>query len=42
MKCYGFGLAGNIMVGIIGAIVAGWLLPFVGLNSAGGNIAVNH
>ena len=27
----GFGLVGDIMVGIIGSVVAGWLLPRVGL-----------
>jgi uncharacterized membrane protein YeaQ/YmgE (transglycosylase-associated protein family) len=27
----GFGLIGNIILGIIGAIVAGWLLPRVGV-----------
>jgi uncharacterized membrane protein YeaQ/YmgE (transglycosylase-associated protein family) len=26
----GFGLVGNIVVGIIGAIVAGWLFPYLG------------
>ena len=30
---------GNIIVGIIGAIVADWLLPLVGLNICGGIIA---
>ena len=27
MKGYGFGLVGNIIVGIIGTVIAGWLLP---------------
>ncbi len=27
VKGYGFGLLGNIVVGIIGAFIAGWLLP---------------
>ena len=27
MKGYGFGLISNIVVGIIGAVIAGWLLP---------------
>ena len=27
VKGYGFGLIGNIVVGIIGAVIAGWLLP---------------
>jgi Putative neutral zinc metallopeptidase len=30
MKGYGFGPVGNIAAGIIGAIIAGWLLPLVG------------
>jgi len=29
---HGFGLVGNIVVGIVGAFVAGWLLPKLGLN----------
>lgn len=28
----GFGLIGNIVVGIVGALVASWLLPRLGLN----------
>ncbi len=31
VKGYGFGLIGNIVVGIIGAFIAGWLLPRIGL-----------
>jgi uncharacterized membrane protein YeaQ/YmgE (transglycosylase-associated protein family) len=27
---YGFGLVGNIVVGIIGTFIAGWLLPRIG------------
>ena len=27
VKGYGFGLIGNIVVGIIGAFIAGWLFP---------------
>jgi uncharacterized membrane protein YeaQ/YmgE (transglycosylase-associated protein family) len=26
----GFGLIGNIVLGIVGAIVAGWLFPYLG------------
>jgi hypothetical protein len=33
-KGYGFGLLGNIVVGIIGAMLAGWLLPLIGCISA--------
>ena len=31
MKGYGFGLVGNIVVGIVGSIIAGWLLPMFGI-----------
>jgi len=30
VKGYGFGLVGNIVVGIVGAVLAGWLLPRLG------------
>jgi len=30
VKGYGLGLVGNIVVSIIGAIIAGWLLPMIG------------
>ena len=33
MRGAGFGLAGNILVGIIGAVVAGFLLPRLGIVS---------
>lgn len=32
IKGYGFGLVGNIAIGILGAVAAGWLLPNLGLN----------
>lgn len=32
MKGGGFGLIGNIIVGIVGAIFGGWLLPTLGLS----------
>jgi len=32
VKGHGFGLIGNIVVGIVGAFLAGWLLPRLGLN----------
>ena len=32
----GFGLIGNIVVGIIGALVANWLLPQLNVHLAGG------
>ncbi len=37
VKGAGFGLVGNIVVGIIGAAVAGWLLPRLGVHIAVGN-----
>jgi uncharacterized membrane protein YeaQ/YmgE (transglycosylase-associated protein family) len=33
---FGYGLAGDIVLGIVGAVVAGWLLPRVGLYIGGG------
>ncbi len=33
---YGFGLIGNIVVGVVGAVLAGWLLPMVGIAVGGG------
>ncbi len=36
VKGFGFGLLGNIVVGIVGAIIAGWLLPRIGLIIGGG------
>jgi uncharacterized membrane protein YeaQ/YmgE (transglycosylase-associated protein family) len=40
VKGYGFGLIGNIIVGILGAGIAGLLAPRIGLytESMGGNI----
>jgi uncharacterized membrane protein YeaQ/YmgE (transglycosylase-associated protein family) len=34
----GFGLIGNIVVGIIGALVASWLLPQLGVALAAGTL----
>ena len=31
VRGFGFGLIGNIVVGIIGALLAGWLLPMLGM-----------
>lgn len=39
VKGGGFGLVGDIVVGIVGSVVAGWLLPRVGLYIGGGFIA---
>ena len=35
----GFGLLGNIVVGIVGAFIAAWLLPRIGIVIGGGMIA---
>lgn len=35
VKGYGFGVVGNIVVGIVGAVFAGWLLPRFGLFPGG-------
>ena len=32
----GLGLIGNIVIGVIGAFVAGWLFPRLGVSLAGG------
>lgn len=32
VRGYGLGLLGNIVVGILGAFIAGWLLPRLGLS----------
>jgi uncharacterized membrane protein YeaQ/YmgE (transglycosylase-associated protein family) len=34
----GFGLIGNMVIGIIGALVAGWLLPQLGVVLASGTL----
>jgi uncharacterized membrane protein YeaQ/YmgE (transglycosylase-associated protein family) len=39
VKGGGFGLIGDIIVGIIGAVIAGWLLPRLGIYIGGGIIA---
>ena len=40
VKGGGFGLLGDIVVGIIGAFVGGWLLPRVGVHLGAGIVAV--
>ena len=37
VRGFGFGLLGNIVVGIIGAFIAGWLLPRLGVSFHLGN-----
>lgn len=36
VKGYGFGLGGNIVVGILGAFIGGWLFGVFGLSSGAG------
>lgn len=40
VKGYGFGLVGNIVVGIVGAFIAGWLLPLAGVSFSLGNALI--
>jgi uncharacterized membrane protein YeaQ/YmgE (transglycosylase-associated protein family) len=35
VKGYGYGLVGNIVIGIVGAMIGGWLLPRLGLYTGG-------
>lgn len=37
VKGYGFGAVGNVVVGIVGAVFGGWLMPRLGL-FAGGDV----
>ena len=39
MKGRGLGVLGNIVVGVIGAFLGGWLLPMLGV-SFGGNVGL--
>jgi uncharacterized membrane protein YeaQ/YmgE (transglycosylase-associated protein family) len=39
VKGGGYGLLGNIVVGIVGAVIAGWLLPQLGVHVGTGFIA---
>lgn len=40
VKGGGFGLLGDIVVGIIGAFIGGWLLPQLGIQFGAGIVAV--
>lgn len=40
VKGGGFGLVGNIVVGILGAVIASWLLPQAGLSFSTGNAII--
>ncbi len=35
VKGYGFGLVGNIVIGVIGAFIGAWLLPQLGFGMGG-------
>ena len=35
VKGYGFGLIGNIVIGVIGAFIGAWLMPHLGFGLAG-------
>lgn len=39
VKGFGFGIIGNIAVGIIGAFIAGWLFPALGITLGTGIVA---
>lgn len=36
VKGYGFGLGGNILVGILGSVFGGWLFPRLGISAGSG------
>lgn len=38
----GFGIIGDIIIGIVGAFIAGWLLPRLGLHIGTGNAYLNQ
>jgi uncharacterized membrane protein YeaQ/YmgE (transglycosylase-associated protein family) len=40
VKGYGFGLVGNIVIGVIGAFIGGWLFPTLGLWDIPGIVGV--
>ena len=39
VKGFGFGLIGNIVVGIVGSFIAGWLFPVLGVSLGSGIVA---
>jgi uncharacterized membrane protein YeaQ/YmgE (transglycosylase-associated protein family) len=43
VKGFGFGLLGNIVVGIVGALLASWLFPAIGVSLGDGIVgAIIH
>ena len=41
VRGFGFGLLGNIVVGIVGALIAGWLFPKLGISIGGSSLIRN-
>lgn len=41
VKGYGLGLVGNLIVGLIGAVIGGWLLPQLGVGTLTGTPIVD-
>jgi len=41
VKGYGLGLVGNLIVGLVGAVIGGWLLPQLGIGSITGTPIVD-
>ena len=39
MRGGGFGLVGDLIVGVVGAVIAGWLFPMLGVSLGGGIVA---
>ena len=39
MKGYGFGFIGNVVVGIVGALIASFVFPMLGISIGGGIVA---
>jgi uncharacterized membrane protein YeaQ/YmgE (transglycosylase-associated protein family) len=42
VRGYGLGLVGNLVVGVVGALLAGWLLPRIGVAFTVGNALVTE
>ncbi|HVQ09782.1 MAG TPA: GlsB/YeaQ/YmgE family stress response membrane protein [Allosphingosinicella sp.] len=40
VRGYGLGLVGNVVVGVLGAFIAGWLLPKIGVSFSLGSTIV--
>jgi hypothetical protein len=41
-NCSGFGLIGDIAVGIVGALIGSWLMPRLGIRIASGIVSANY